>query len=106
MQGLQSFAVIALVVVATGCNSQPNGSILVRGMGVNGYEFDYEMTSPSSIQADSREVHISTGKRRIEVIEGTLRVDGRSYGVVKQKDRISVDGDKVSVNGEARKKGD
>ena len=46
MQGLQSFAVIALVVVATGCNNQPNGSILIRGMGVNGYEFDYEMTSP------------------------------------------------------------
>ena len=51
-------------------------------------------------------MHISTGKRRIEVIEGTLRVDGRSYGVVKQNDHISVDGDNVSVNGEVRKKDD
>jgi len=75
-------------------------------MNINGYEFDYELNSPNSIQADSRDVHISTGKTKIDVIEGTLRVDGRSYGVVKQKDRISVDGDKVSVNGEVRKKGD
>ncbi len=34
-----------------------------------------------------------------------LRVDGRSYGVVKQKDRVSVEGEKGSVSGEVRKMG-
>jgi hypothetical protein len=75
-------------------------------MNINGYEFDYEMRSPSSIQADSRDGHISSGKTKIEVVEGKLRVDGRSFGLVRQNDRISVDGDKVSVNGEACKNGD
>jgi hypothetical protein len=106
MRRPRSFRVIAIVILATGCNSQQTDAILIRGMNINGYEFDYEMRSPSSIQADSRAVHISGGKTKIEVVEGKLRVDGRSFGLVKQNDRISVDGDKVSVNGEARKNGD
>lgn len=102
MRGLRLLGVIALAAIATGCKNQPAGPILVHGMNVNGYVFDYELNSPSSIQADSRDVHINTGNTQIEVIDGTLRVDGRSYGAVKPKDRISVDGSKVGVNGEQR----
>ncbi len=106
MRRPRSFGAIAIVILATGCNSQQTDAVLIRGMNINGYEFDYEMRSPSSIQADSRDVHISSGKTKIEVVDGKLRVDGRSFGLVKQNDRMSVDGDKVSVNGEARKNGD
>jgi hypothetical protein len=91
------------MLVATGCNNQPAGPILVRGMNVNGYEFDYEHVAPSSIQADSNNLTITAGKSQIAVTDGKLRVDERSYGVVKPKDRISVIGGKVSVNGEERK---
>ena len=85
--------------------AQPAEPIAVRGMNVNGYEFDYELVSPSSILADSRDVHLSTGKTHIDIVEGKLSVDGRSYGSVKPKDHISVEGGKVSVNGEVRSAG-
>jgi hypothetical protein len=101
MRGCRSFAVVAMIV-ATGCKDQQPGPVLVRGMNINDYEFDYE-GFPQTIQADAGDVHISTGKTQIEVVDRTLRVDGRSYGWIKPKDRVSVDGDKVSVNGEVRK---
>jgi hypothetical protein len=72
-------------------------------MNINGYEFDYELVEPSSIQADSKDLSVTAGKRQIAVTDGKLRVDGRTYGVVKPKDRISTIGGKVSVNGEERK---
>jgi hypothetical protein len=103
MRAFRSVAILATMLVATGCNNQPAGPLVVRGMNVNGYEFDYEYVAPGSIQADSKDVSISAGKNQIAVTDGKLRVDGRSYGVVKPKDRISVIGGKVSVNGEERK---
>jgi hypothetical protein len=106
MRVLQWLCVWTLLMVWAGCQPESGKAILVRGMNVNGYEFDYELTSPSSIQADSRDVQIRSGKILIEVVEGKLRVDGRSYGAVKQKDRIAVEGDRVSVNGEVRPQGD
>jgi len=103
MQSFRPVAILATIMVAAGCNNQPAGEIFVRGMDVNGYEFDYELVTPSSIQADSEQVLITAGKNQIAVTDGKLRVDGRSYGVVKPKDRISVIGGKVSVNGDERK---
>ena len=97
----RSFMTISLMTVAIGCHERQAGPLHVRGMNVNGYEFDYD-NLPNSIQADSRDVHIAAGTTRIDVVEGTLRVEGRSYGAVKPKDCISVVGGTVSVNGEAR----
>lgn len=105
MRCSRSFVVIALMTVATGCHEKQAGPLHVRGMNVNGYEFDYD-NLPNSIQADAEDLRISAGKTQIEVIEGILRVDGRSYGAVKPKDRVSVLGGNVSVNGETREAGE
>ena len=103
MRSFQLVGILATMLVATGCNKQPAGPIFIRGMNVNGYEFDYELTRPSSIQADSKGLRITAGKVEIAVADEKLLVDGRSYGVVKPKDHISVIGGKVSVNNEERK---
>jgi phage baseplate assembly protein gpV len=71
-------------------------------MEVNGFVFDYDMTSPSSTLAGESGLAINTGKTTIQVADGKLSVDGRYYGTVKVKDRIAVLGGKVSVNGEER----
>lgn len=95
--------VLVLLLGTIGCNHQTSVPLVVHGMNVNGYEFDYELAEPSSIEADSASLRISSGKHRIEVVKGKLRVDDRPYGNVKTKDRISVVGGQVSVNGETRK---
>ncbi|HWB08464.1 MAG TPA: hypothetical protein VG826_04540 [Pirellulales bacterium] len=105
MQPFRSMVIVVLMTVSLGCQDQPTGPLHVRGMNVNGYEFDYDHL-PDSIQADAEDVRISAGKTQIEVVGGTLRVDGRSYGSVKPKDHISLVGTKVSVNGELRPTGD
>jgi hypothetical protein len=99
---LIGLAAVALCLVL-GCNNQPASPAVIRGMGVNGYEFDYEMRSPSSILADAQGLSIVSGKTQIRVADGKLSVNGRPHGAVRPKDRISVVGGKVSVNGEERK---
>jgi hypothetical protein len=93
----------AMLLVAAGCNNQPAGPVVVQGMKVNEYEFDYELVSPSSIRADAQVLSISTGQNQIGITDGKLSVDVRPYDMVKPKDRISVVGGKVSVNGQERK---
>jgi hypothetical protein len=92
------------MIVANGCNEGPSDAILLRDANINGYVFDYEVRSPTSIQVDAGNVRIRTGQTQIEVVDGTLRVDGRSFGAVKPKDHISVEKGKVSVNGDVRTK--
>jgi len=103
MRNVRSFAIVALLISVSGCQNQQTEPLVIRGMNVNGYVFDFE-NLPTSIQADSQDVRISTAKTQIEVIEGTLRIDGEPYGKVNTEDRISISGSKVSVNGIARKK--
>ena len=105
MRTFQSVAITTLLVSVWGCQDQQTVPLAVRGMIVNGYEFDFE-NLPTSIQADSQNVRIRTAETQIEVVDGALRIDGASYGKVKAQDRISVAGDKVSVNDTPRNKGD
>lgn len=95
------FAIILSVI--SGCAERPAASFVVEGMNINGYDLEYEFTPPGSIQVDANSFTINTGKKTIAVADGKLRVDGRSYGAVKPKNRISTIGDKVKVNGEVRK---
>ena len=103
MRSFRPVGIVATLLLATGCNNQPATPLVVRGMNINGYEFEYEFATASSIQADSKDLSITAGKLQIAVTDSKLQVDGRSYGAVKPKDRISVIGSKVSVNGEERK---
>jgi len=66
MRSVRSLGVLAaILLVAAGCNNQPAGPVVVHGMNVNEYEFDYELVSPSSIRTDSQVLSISTGKNQI-----------------------------------------
>ncbi len=95
-----SFIMLAAV---SGCTSQPPPTAVVRGMNVNGYEFEYEFVPPLKMMADANSLSITSGKAEIRVADGKLWVDGKSFGPVKMKDKISVLGGKVNVNGEDRK---
>lgn len=103
MRNVRSFAIVAMLISVSGCEDQKAGPLVIRGMNVNGYVFDFE-NLPTSIQADSEDVRISTARDQIEVVDGTLKINGEPYGKVNAEDRISISGDKVTVNGEARKK--
>lgn len=96
--------VLALILsIMTGCGGPRTGPLVVQGMTINGYDLEYEFAGPGSIQVDANSLMINTGKTTIAVADGKLRVDGRSYGAVKPKDRISTVGGTVTVNGEERK---
>lgn len=97
---LVSFIMLAAV---SGCTSQPPPPAVVRGMNVNGYDFDFEFAHPLKMMADANSVTITSGKGEIRVSDAKLWVDGKSFGPVKTKDKISVLGGKVTVNGEDRK---
>lgn len=99
---LAEVVVVLLAFGAGGCNSKPATPLVVRGVHVNDYEFDYELVPPLSIRADAQSVTITTGKEAIHVADGQLRVNGRPYGTVKSKDHIAVVGGEVTVNGEKR----
>jgi hypothetical protein len=105
MRAFHTIGVVATMLLAAGgCNDQRSQAILVRGMHINGYEFDYELAAPTSIMAEAEAVSISTGTHQIVVDAGQrLHVDGRAYGEVQLKDRISILDGKVSVNGKERR---
>jgi hypothetical protein len=101
--GIRSaFVSFVLLLAGAGCNSPPPPPAVVHGQ-VNGFEVEYELVPPLSITADASSWTITTEKAEIRVSDGKLRVDGKSFGSVKPKDKISVVGGRVSVNGEDRK---
>lgn len=102
MRRLPSIGVVAVMLLASGCNGPAAGTVVTHGI-LNGYELEYELVAPHSIVADAEQVSITTGKNQIRIADGKLNVDGGSYGMVKPKDRISVVGGKVSVNDRERK---
>jgi len=102
IRGLFRFLVVASLVFAGGCGTKSATPPVVHGLTVNGFELEYELVPPLSITADANSLAISTGKGQIRVAEGKLWVHNRDYGTVQTKDRISVIGESVTVNGRAR----
>ncbi len=94
---------IALLVNGVGRHSRSSAPAVITGLTVNGVDFEYERVPGMSIQADAQDLRIRSDKAVIEVSGGELRVNGRSFGRVRPRDRISVVGGKVTVNGEERK---
>lgn len=92
---------IALMAMG-GCTERGREPHHVRGMIINDYEFDFDGL-PSSIQASSDSVQIVTDGTKIEVIDGMLHVNGLAYGKIKAEDHITIIGETVLVNGDARK---
>ena len=95
------FAMLAIVAGATGCDSKP-ATPVVYPLESGDYSFE--------VDGDQKKVTTGTGFVRIvrspediEVSNGTLRVGPRDYGAVARKDKISVVGGKVAVNGQERR---
>ena len=65
------------------------------------YEVEYDGT-PKKTTIGPGLVRMSRHPEDIEILDGTLRVGGRDYGMVQKKDRISVVAGKVAVNGQVR----
>ena len=97
-----TFAVFLLSALAAsaGCDSKTNVPVVYH-FETNDYKFEYD--------GQQKRVTIGAGLMRmlrypedIEVSGGRLRVGPREYGTVKRKDKISVVGGKVAVNGQDR----
>jgi hypothetical protein len=92
---------LAILSGLAGCGSKTSGPVVYRFQ-TNDYQFEYD--------GEQKRTTIGPGLMRmvrypddIEVSTGSLRVGPRDYGAVALKDRISVVGGKVTVNGQERK---
>ena len=84
-----------------GCGSKPPGSGVYQ-FETNDYKMEYDGQQKRTTIGPGF-IRMVRHPEDIAVTEGVLRVGGRDYGPVAIKDKISVVGGKVAVNGQERK---
>jgi hypothetical protein len=90
------------LLAGAGCNSHVPDATLVTSIEFNGINIEYELAPPQNIMVDANSITISTSKAEIRLSDGNLNVSGKSFGSVKTKDKISVLGGRVLINGKDR----
>ena len=99
--GIRAALLLAFLAGSGGCGWQADRPVVYQ-IRTNDYviEFDGQQKKATIGEGVFLIVRIPED---IRVVEGALRVGDREYGAVKLKDRISVVGGKVAINGQERK---
>ena len=92
---------ISTVVGSAGCRSEPDGSFVYQ-IKMKDYDVEFDGHQKKATIAEDHFLIVRIPED-IRVSEGTLQVGRREYGEVHARDKISVVGGKVSVNGRERK---